>query len=182
MFWKNFVSLCNSRNISPSAVCKEIGLSNATATHWKKGATPGDVALAKVSLYFGVTKEQLLSTPADPYDPREVAAIMAGHPLKEKYGIAIPNPSNEAKKPTPATISSSDLTPEEQLILLRYCSASDEIKLAVRKILDVPTGKEELVAVYHAAHTDDGAEDKIIYRTKEEIAAMENAPESDIDI
>lgn len=89
---------------------------------------------------------------------------------------------NEEKKPTPATISSSDLTPEEQLILLRYRSASDDIKLAVRKILDVPTGKEELVAVYHAAHTDDGTEDKIIYRTKEEIAAMENAPESDIDI
>ena len=89
---------------------------------------------------------------------------------------------NEEKKPTPATISSSDLTPEEQLILLRYRSASDDIKLAVRKILDVPTGKEELVAVYHAAHTDDGTEDKIIYRTKEEIAAMENAPESDIEI
>lgn len=89
---------------------------------------------------------------------------------------------NEEKKPTPATISTSDLTPEEQLILLRYRSASNDIKLAVRKILDVPTGKEELVAVYHAAHTDDCAEDKIIYRTKEEIAAMENAPESDIDI
>ena len=74
-------------------------------------------------------------------------------------------------------------TPEEQRIILRYRAVSEEARLIIRKILDIPNGDEELVPVYHAAHSKDGtAEDRIIYRTRAELDALENAPESDVDI
>lgn len=44
MFWDNFYHLCELRNTTPNAVCKELNLSTATATHWKNGTMPkGDV-------------------------------------------------------------------------------------------------------------------------------------------
>ena len=86
--------------------------------------------------------------------------------------------------PTAAPTSPSPtFTPEEQRIILRYRAVSEEARLIIRKILDIPTGDEELIPVYHAAHSKDGtAEDQIIYRTREEVERLENAPESDIDI
>lgn len=85
---------------------------------------------------------------------------------------------------TPAPASPvTTFTPEEQRIILRYRAMSEEAKLIIRKILDIPNGDEELVPVYHAAHSKDGtAEDRIIYRTRAELDALENAPESDVDI
>ena len=87
---------------------------------------------------------------------------------------------------TPTVAPASPLptfTPEEQRIILRYRAMSEEAQLIIRKILDIPNGDEELVPVYHAAHSKDGtAEDRIIYRTRAELDALEKAPESDIDI
>lgn len=68
MFWEIFVALCNEKGTSPSAVCKEVGLSNATATHWKKGAQPGSYALKKLSDYFGV--------PVNYFDEKKEAATI----------------------------------------------------------------------------------------------------------
>lgn len=39
MFYETFAKLCAERNTSPSAVTKKIGLSNSTATGWKKNGT-----------------------------------------------------------------------------------------------------------------------------------------------
>lgn len=61
MFWNNFVALCAEKGVSPNAVTKEIGLSTATATNWKRGAQPRDTALLKVADYFGVSVQTLLS-------------------------------------------------------------------------------------------------------------------------
>lgn len=89
---------------------------------------------------------------------------------------------NDAPATAPASPAIA-FTPEEQRIILRYRAMSEETQLIIRKILDIPTGNEELVPVYHAAHSEDGtAEDKIIYRTREEIDRLEKAPETDIDI
>ena len=86
--------------------------------------------------------------------------------------------------PAPAPVSSAiTLTPEEQLVALRYRSVNPGTQAIIRKILDIPNGDEELIPVYHAARSKDGtAEDRIIYRTREEIERLKNAPESDIDI
>lgn len=46
MFWDNFYHLCELKNTTPNAVCKQLNLSTATATHWKNGTMPkGDVLL-----------------------------------------------------------------------------------------------------------------------------------------
>lgn len=58
-FYKNFLALCASIRKSPSYVCREIGLSNAAASGWKKGKVPSDITLEKLADYFGVPVETL---------------------------------------------------------------------------------------------------------------------------
>lgn len=40
MFWDRFYSLCLEAGTKPNPVCAELGLSSATATHWKNGKQP----------------------------------------------------------------------------------------------------------------------------------------------
>lgn len=64
MFWEQFVTLCNQKNISPTAACAELGYSNAISTKWRKGAIPRDATLHKIADYFGVTVDYLLGNEA----------------------------------------------------------------------------------------------------------------------
>lgn len=59
MFYDNFIRLCARKKKSPSAVAKEIGLSNAAANGWKRGKSPNDTTLSKLSSYFGVPASEL---------------------------------------------------------------------------------------------------------------------------
>lgn len=61
MFWENFISLCEKKSISPTSVCHSLGFSATMATKWKNGAKPRDTTLKKISDYFGVTVDDLLS-------------------------------------------------------------------------------------------------------------------------
>lgn len=61
MFWDTFSKLCASRGVKPNTVCREIGLSTATATHWKQGQLPKSDKLQKVADYFDVTTDYLLT-------------------------------------------------------------------------------------------------------------------------
>lgn len=103
--------------------------------------------------------------------------------LADYFGVTVDELlGNDTPAPAPASPVLT-FTPEEQRVILRYRAMSEEAKLIIRKILDIPNGDEELVPVYHAAHSKDGAaEDRIIYRTRAELDALENAPESDVDI
>ena len=60
MFWINFNSLCEQNGKTPNSVCKDLGFSNATATHWKNGTPPGSKSLAKIAEYFNVSTDYLL--------------------------------------------------------------------------------------------------------------------------
>lgn len=60
MFWEIFFALCKGKKTTPTAVCTELGLSNATATQWKKGKVPHHTTLIKIADYFGVTVDYLL--------------------------------------------------------------------------------------------------------------------------
>jgi transcriptional regulator with XRE-family HTH domain len=62
MFWNIFSELCSAVNKKPNAVCKELGFSNATATHWKKGKQPGASSLERIAEYFNVSVDYLLGT------------------------------------------------------------------------------------------------------------------------
>ena len=61
MFWENFLALCVKIGKTPNNVCKELGFSNATATHWKQGAKPGSTSIKKISDFFCVSESDLLS-------------------------------------------------------------------------------------------------------------------------
>lgn len=62
MFWINYVNLCNQRGITPNEAAKACGIkSSGTVTGWKNGALPRDSVLIKLSQYFNVTVDELLS-------------------------------------------------------------------------------------------------------------------------
>lgn len=60
MFYDKLTALCASKGISVTQFCRDVGLSNATATKWKKGAIPFHSSLYRVSKYFNVEIEYLL--------------------------------------------------------------------------------------------------------------------------
>lgn len=93
MFWKIFEALCIQLSKAPNAVCKELGFSSATATHWKHGKIPGATSLEKIALYFDVSIDYLLGKTADPsadvqtsldrITPREKAVLLAYREKKD---------------------------------------------------------------------------------------------------
>ncbi len=61
MFWKNFIDLCNKKNVKPNPVAHELGISSGSITAWKNGRVPTSTTLQKLADYFGVSTEYLLS-------------------------------------------------------------------------------------------------------------------------
>ena len=60
MFKERFIKICNDHNISPSKVCKEIGLSSAAFSCWTDESIPRRATLMKIADYFGITVDYLL--------------------------------------------------------------------------------------------------------------------------
>ena len=68
MFYEKLSLLCASKGISVTQFCKEVGLSNSTATKWKKGSVPFHSSLYRISKYFDVEIEYLLDNDYMDYD------------------------------------------------------------------------------------------------------------------
>lgn len=81
MFWTNFQQLCFEEKKFPNNVCAELGLSNATCTHWKNGAIPRESTLKKIADYFGVTVEELISD----YDDTNLSDIQIAYEKAPDY-------------------------------------------------------------------------------------------------
>lgn len=150
MFKKNFINLCNKKGVSPSAVCQQIGLSNATYSCWTDESVPRKATLMRIADYFGVTVESLLANT----DATEKAPSKVLSPITPELGA---------------------LTRHEINLLLRYRS-KPELQAAVDKLLDVPDGDVPLIPAYVAAHSEDGTPDRIEYLTPEEVKRLEDAP------
>lgn len=60
MFYEKLQKLCASKGLSITQFCKEVGLSNATATKWRQGAKPFHSSLYRISKFFNVEIEYLL--------------------------------------------------------------------------------------------------------------------------
>ena len=104
-FYDNYIKLCAAHDKSPTAVSKEIGLSNAAASGWKNGKKPSAVTKQKLADYFGVTVEEL-----------------TGEEQKEKPSIA-------------GDIDLSGLSPEDAELVRKIMAASDAKKNAIRALL-----------------------------------------------
>lgn len=87
MFKDNFIKLCNKNNVSPSFVCQKIGLSNSVFTQWTDKSVPRKATLMKISDYFGVGIEELISdekkeTVIKPVQVKVFGRIPAGIPFE----------------------------------------------------------------------------------------------------
>lgn len=106
IFYENYVRLCASRGESPTAVSKNIGLSNAAPSGWKSGKKPSQVTLEKLAAYFGVTKDELTGE------------------------------SEQKEKPsTPEGVDLSSLSSEDAELVRRILGASEAKKNAIRELL-----------------------------------------------
>lgn len=74
MFWDTFFDECNKKGTTPNAVCKAIGLSNATATGWKNGTQPKADILVKIAEYLDVSVDYLLGHEKTPLEPLALKA------------------------------------------------------------------------------------------------------------
>ena len=73
MFWKIFLELCNQKEISPTAVVVELGLSRGSVTSWKDGKIPYQRTLAKIAAYFNVSVDYLLGKEEKPAHEGELS-------------------------------------------------------------------------------------------------------------
>lgn len=78
MFWSRYVALCDKIGKAPNVVAAEVGVkSSGTVTGWKNGAKPRDAVLQRLSVYFGVSVEELTG------EQREKPASTSGDGLEE---------------------------------------------------------------------------------------------------
>lgn len=103
MFKETFIRLCNERGVAPTAVCAEIGLSNATFSCWTETSVPRKATLMKIADYFGVSTSYLLGIVDDPDPIALVDPSKKEPPMLERL--------NEAMK---------DMTEEELADLEKY--------------------------------------------------------------
>ena len=78
MFWSRYVALCDKIGKAPNVVAAEVGVkSSGTVTGWKNGAKPRDTVLQRLSVYFGVSVEELTG------EQKEKPASTSGDELEE---------------------------------------------------------------------------------------------------
>ena len=98
LFWERFQTLCARRGKAPNAVGRELGLSSATTSQWKRrGSVPSARILAMLADYFGVSSDELIGAaplspaPADraeKEDPDDPADFSPGSLLPPAAGTA----------------------------------------------------------------------------------------------
>lgn len=65
MFKEIFIKLCNERNVPPTVVLQNIGLTAATYSKWDDTSVPRKATLYKLADYFGVSVDYLLGNTVD---------------------------------------------------------------------------------------------------------------------
>lgn len=81
MFWKNFIDLCNKKNVKPNPVAHELGISSGSITAWKNGRVPTSTTLQKLATYFGVTAEYFFTDHSEEAE----APVGKGVPFSKYY-------------------------------------------------------------------------------------------------
>lgn len=167
MFWKNFVSLCNSIGKSPNAVCAELGLSTAVATKWKNGAVPRSSTLLKIAEYFSVDGGYLLGSTATPRATPN-ADILDGNtynvPVFESVSAGFGTyPDNHITGYIPMFFSSSMEAQESIFVIVRGDSMFPKIEdgdtVLVHKQTSVDSGSIAVVLI----DGEDALVKKVVY-------------------
>lgn len=61
MFYDVFTALCERKGVSPNKALTDCGISRTSTAKWREGAIPRGVTLQKLTDYFGVTTDYLLT-------------------------------------------------------------------------------------------------------------------------
>ena len=112
MFYEKLQRLCASRGLSVTQFCKEVGLSNATATKWRQGAKPFHSSLYRISKFFDVEIEYLLDDNYIDYPTW----------LMEVKGMALAEQMDNASKWLQEKTAKDDGLDEEFVLLARKLS------------------------------------------------------------
>ena len=68
--YREFADLCERRNVTPYRVAKECGFSGVSLSDWKSGkSSPNADKLLKMSRYFGVSMEYLMTGENSDHEP-----------------------------------------------------------------------------------------------------------------
>lgn len=84
MFKENFIKLCNKAGKTPTAVCAEIGLSNAAYSKWDEKSVPHRATLLKIADYFGVPVDTLLEGEDNSPEDARLISLMKTLTVEEK--------------------------------------------------------------------------------------------------
>lgn len=87
MFKENFIKLCNKAGKTPTAVCAEIGLSNAAYSKWDEKSVPHRATLLKIADYFGVPADTLLEGDGNPPEDARLISLMKTLTAEEKTAL-----------------------------------------------------------------------------------------------
>lgn len=65
MFYDRFYELCSQKGVKPGRACTEMGVSRGLAAKWKAtgAGKPSAEVLEKMSVYFGMSINEILGTP-----------------------------------------------------------------------------------------------------------------------
>lgn len=85
MFWESFVELCNKRKKTPSQVVKELDIAAGSVTKWKNGSVPRGETLRKLAWYFGVSVDELMTSPAPVTDAQHLDLTQRETNLIQRY-------------------------------------------------------------------------------------------------
>ena len=129
MFYDNFIELCKKHRIKPSVVAKEIGLTNSSATYWKRGSVPKLATMQKIADYFNVSLGELLGIGDDENLNKVVKAFPNARVTETEDKVSI----QIIEKPT-AIPDSEEL--RRKLLLEKYDSLTAKGKM---KVLDYAT-------------------------------------------
>ena len=66
MFFERLELMCKTNNCKPNTIAAHLGLSNATATKWKKGAIPNGETLIGIADYLDCSVDYLLGRTDNP--------------------------------------------------------------------------------------------------------------------
>lgn len=135
MFWNNFVFLCSKHNTTPNAVCSELKLSNAAATHWKNGSVPHDTTLKKIADHFNVSTDYLRGT-----EKKEINVPDYTYALFRGDEEITDEMQNEVEAYAQSIIKrlaleQSKRTSEQEELINLYVSAPPEIQAAALAVL-----------------------------------------------
>ena len=86
-FYEKLTRLCTINKTSPSAVAKAVGLSNSSATYWKKGAIPKGSTLIKLATYFNVPIEYFLSDDEKQQLAQTVEMVLTAYPDRSEKDL-----------------------------------------------------------------------------------------------